>query len=289
MSNRIRNPQSESRNSFTLIELLVVISIIAILASMLLPALRLAKDKAKQITCISQLKQIGTGAAIYTDDYEGDYPAYTGSLPHPCHMLATYLGGNPGKDPWGNDDMTRTVLRRQYDWEAAAAQRLAAEMWFCPTDYFAGGQDRGRIACSYYINGFNNAFGPKNPGGTDDQTIVYGTGGVWHTRNQTEVKGNTILFGCNLSSGTTGSSFSMYTTSAFSAIRRWRVVKGIETNPTFNSARGPWQRSYHPGFSCNLLMTDGSAMSVSPLTTVDGNIGVGTRSARNYPMWAIDK
>lgn len=70
---------AEAVSGFTLIELLVVIAIIAILAAMLLPALSKAKQKAKQISCINNMKEIGVAGVMYI----GDFKQYPGCLSTP--------------------------------------------------------------------------------------------------------------------------------------------------------------------------------------------------------------
>ena len=65
------------KRKFTLIELLVVIAIIAILAGMLLPALNHAKEKARAIKCLGQIKTLSNVFLLYADDYKGFLPSKT--------------------------------------------------------------------------------------------------------------------------------------------------------------------------------------------------------------------
>lgn len=89
----------KQRRAFSLIELLVVIAVIGILAALLLPALSNAKRKARQINCISNLKQFGLAQHLYTANFQETFP-YSGNsfwvmplIDYP-NMMTEYIGTN---------------------------------------------------------------------------------------------------------------------------------------------------------------------------------------------------
>lgn len=89
----------KTKQNFTLLELLIVVAIIAILASLILPALRSALDKARAISCTSNQKQLGTATFLYVDDNKGYMPshnlAYSTYTPDWATVLWSYTTHQP--------------------------------------------------------------------------------------------------------------------------------------------------------------------------------------------------
>ena len=153
------------RRGFTLIELLVVIAIIAILAAILFPVFSKAREKARQASCISNIKQLGLGFVMYEQDYDGVYP--------PTATEREYVKGTVNGP---SDALVYSIRGELQAYVPGATTNTGANVFKCPSASpwtgISTGQDGAPVAASgntpaviYWPNdyGFNINEGQMNP------------------------------------------------------------------------------------------------------------------------------
>jgi prepilin-type N-terminal cleavage/methylation domain-containing protein/prepilin-type processing-associated H-X9-DG protein len=199
------------RKGFTLIELLVVIAIIAILAAILFPVFAKAREKARQTSCLSNIKQISLGWQMYAQDFdERAAPGQNSRTPLPRAWNATFI------DPY---------IKNVQIWECPSYSATAIDPGNC-------GEDRHRMGI-----GYNWAWTPVEGPGGDVGWITFKKMSRLQKPSEFVIYGDTNCIGMG-----------PYNNRSFTAWQQWAWPNNSATNHSdglnfgYADGHGKWQK-----------------------------------------------
>ena len=250
------------RNAFTLIELLVVIAIIAILAAILFPVFAKAREKARQTTCLSNLKQLGLGIIQYEQDYDEWIP-----IGEESDVSTPALTGCPANSSvWLTYDITTWM-------DIITPYIKSTDVYVCPSQTFngkniydgGGGQAWGASPLHSYgynsqVMGFLQMQDPAVHGAT---YAICGGGGYFATGAQMIAKvtspATTIMLMDGSISPANGQPNRLALSSPWGAV--WNGDGTLNQASTANWIYGSYPTWRHSGFS-DTLYADGHAKAL---------------------------
>jgi prepilin-type N-terminal cleavage/methylation domain-containing protein/prepilin-type processing-associated H-X9-DG protein len=266
--------------AFTLIELLVVIAIIAILAAILFPVFAQAREKARQTVCLSNIKQIGSGLMMYTQDYDETYPrAHFGTYMWSSVRCIGAYTKNTAIFQCPNDDFggsRPTVGGVDAGFNSYLVNSVCR--------YDTGGRGPGLFSYSYFWDGAD-VYCPE--GGWDATQALVTAARVSRPaeliaamdgfRNLMQYRGDTTPSRANTEDCRGGCTISPNRQPAWAISQPWQIV-----NPVANPADGLNRvvRKHQGG--TNALFADGHAKWMQPGQMLNASLGL---KAEN---WLVD-
>lgn len=144
----------DSTNAFTLIELLVVITIIAILAALLAPALKAARETARGLQCLSNVRQIGAAMLTYANDNNETFPPYSGrAAADQCTFDSTGVDWATWQRHIGKNYLRERA--ETFPWYGSYPDEVKKSLMHCPSDNLSS-----IVTRVISINGYITAPGP---------------------------------------------------------------------------------------------------------------------------------